>query len=345
MELKIDGQDFKNGEPVDFYFLFGSNYLATERFDIKTKPWYFPKKTEGTLQYNQAKKSYFGSTPAGWVLKDVSGKQYDYNKINNLNENPYNKDKYNLVIVKKGQGPQPKPQAPAQPKAQAPTKRTFETSDDDYFDDQVVEYIIVKNSIRYPELSGQDVDLRDKKDMFLTRNKGKLMYNSIGLGLTVGWWIVEGGKMTHDLTKFNVLNNQHFSIKTPNIQFLPSGNMTERMKQLKAAKERKAAEEAQEDQAAETNVTPIPCSQTAINLTDRVIYNKKEGIVTGFEIEYDDKTTQTVRCDENLLSITAGIEKNKSELYTKRNPGVVYATVVRAGKRSRRRKTRYGKKR
>ena len=123
--------------------------------------------------------------------------------------------------------------------------------------------------------------------------------------------------------------------------------MTERMKQVKAEKERKAAEEAQEDQDAK-NAIPIPCHETAINLNDRVKYGDKEGIVTGFEITYTDQTTQTVRCDDKLLSITAGIEKIKSDLFTKRNPGVVYAHVV-AGSRKRRKrknkKTRYGMER
>ena len=208
-----------------------------------------------------------------------------------------------------------------------------------------MEYLIVTHPTLYRQLSDQWVDLRSMKDIIDIQNKGELMCYNCG-SFASGWWIVEGGKMTHDLSKFNILNHSKFKPDKPNIQFLPSGNMTERMKQVKAVKERKAAEAAQEDQAAETTYTPIPCSQTPINLKDRVSYAGKEGIVTGFEITYTDQTTQTVRCDEKLLSITAGIQKNKSDLFTKRNPGVVYAQVV-AGSRKRRRKnrkTRYGKR-
>jgi hypothetical protein len=357
MELKLGNEVYKDGEQVDYHFLpsytYGK-YHGQKIGDINPKS--VPSVDSGTLQYKKGEKTFFSTTPAGWILKNTNGRVYNFNtEVNILNTNPVDKNKlFNIKLVKKEQvqsrqAVQPQavqPQA-VQPQALQPTVRTFSTIDDDYFDHQKVEYLILKNSTLYPQLSGQNVDLTLTKDMFFTKNKGELMWNPFSIAAKVGWWIVEGGKMTHDLSQFNILNNSYFITNKPNIQFLPSGNMTERMKRVKAEKERKAAEAAQEDQAAETNVTPIPCSQTAINLKDRVKYGVNEGVVTGFEITYDNTElkTQTVRCDENLFSITAGIEKNKSDLFTKRNPGVVYAHVVAGSrKRRRKRKTRHGMK-
>lgn len=334
MALKIDGKDFNNGEEVDYYLLFNMRYGPDRRFDVRVTPNSFYPKKEGILQYNQGG----WMSKAGWILKDKTGKtQYDYNKINFLNNNPFDVSKYNVQLFKKGQGPV-QAKVVAQP-APVKTVRTLSLGDDDYFNHQKVEYLIVTQPTLYPTLSGTRVDLTLTKDVFFTRNKGELMYNPISFAGTTWWWIVEGGKMTHDLSKFNILNNRPFTTNELNIQFLPSGNMTERMKKVKAEKERKAEEAAKEDQKAETTAEPIPCSQTAINLKDRVSYEGREGIVTGFEITYPNQRTQTVRCDDKLFSITAGIQKNKSDLFTKRNPGVVYAHVV-AGSRKRRRKNK-----
>jgi hypothetical protein len=344
MELKLGNEVYKDGEQVDYHFLpsytYGK-YNGQKIGDINPKS--VPSVDSGTLQYKKGEKSFFSTTPAGWILKNTNGRVYNFNtEVNILNTNPVDKNKlFNIKLVKKEQV---QPRQAVKPQAVQPTVRTLSTIDDDYFDHQKVEYLILKNSTLYPQLSGQNVDLRTTKDMFFTENKGELMWNPFSIA-KVGWWIVEGGKMTHDLSQYNILNNRYFTTNKPNIQFLPSGNMTERMKQVKAEKERKAAEATQEDQAAETNVTPIPCSQTAINLKDKVKYEGNEGVVTGFEITFTDQTTQTVRCDEKLLSITAGIEKNKSDLFTKRNPGVVYAHVVAGSRKKRKRKTRHGMKR
>ena len=336
MALTLGNEVYKDGEEVDYHFLPSYTYgkYHSLMFD-KIEPRSVPNVETGTLQYKQGEKTFWTTTPAGWILKNKNGGMYNFNtEVNILNTNPFDKNKrFNIKLVKKVQGQASKVVA------QAPvTVKTLSLGDDDYLNHQKVEYLIVTHPTLYRQLSNQWVDLRGMKDVFTIQNKGELICYDCG-SFARGWWIVEGGKMTHDLSKFNILNHSTFKPDKLNIQLLPSGNNTERMKQVKAEKERKAAEAAQEDQSAEKNVTPIPCSQTSINLNDRVFYNGKEGIVTGFEITYTDQTTQTVRCDANLFSITAGIEKNKSDLFTKRNPGVVYAHVV-AGSRKRKRKTK-----
>lgn len=347
MALTLGNEVYKDGEEVDYKFLPSYTYdmfHGKKIGDIDPKSVPNDMKT-GKLQYNQGLKTFWSTTPSGWILKNSTGKfQYDFNtEVNILNDKPFDKNKrFNILLLKKVQGPV-QAKVVAQPTAKVDTQspvntvKTLSLGDDDYFNYQKVEYLIVNHPTLYPTLSGTRVDLRGMKDVFDIQNKGELMYNPISFAGTVGWWIVEGGKMTHDLSKFNILNNRPFTTNKSNIQFLPSGNMTERMKQVKAEKERKSEEAAKEDQAEETNFTPIPCSQTTINLKDRVIYNFRKGTITGFEITYDENEpkTQTVRCDDELLSITAGIQKNKSDLFTKRNPGVVYAHVV-AGSRKRR---------
>lgn len=333
MALPLGNEVYTDGEQVDYHFLPSYTYgkYHSLMFD-KIEPRSVPNVETGTLQYKQGEKTFFSTTPAGWILKNKNGGVYNFNTdVNILNTNPFDKNKrFNIKLVKKVQRPV---QAPA--KVVAPvTVKTLSLGDDDYLNHQKVEYLIVTHPTLYRQLSNQWVDLRGMKDVFTIQNKGELFCYNCG-SLNRGWWIIEGGKMKYDLSQFNILNHSTFKPDKPNIQLLPSGNMTERMKQVKAEKERKAAEAVKEDQEAEKNVTPIPCSQTPINLNDKVKYGDKEGIVTGFEITYKDQTTQTVRCDANLFSITAG----------KRNPGVVYANVV-AGKRTRRkrknRKTRYG---
>ena len=337
--LPLGNEVYKDGEVVDYYSLSGYTHSRFQgiKMDLNNIKAASSGMFKGKLQFNQGG----WISKSGWILKDSSGKfQYDFNtEVNTLNDKPFDKNKSNILLLKKGPV-----QAPAKVVSpQSPVNTVYSTIDDDYFNHQKVEYLIVKNPTLNPQLSGQMVDLTLTKDVFFTRNTGELMYNPVSLVAKVGWWIVERGKMTHYLPDYNILNNRFFTTNKPNIQLLPSGNMTERMKQVKAEKERKAAEEAQEDQAVEKNVTPIPCSQTPINLKDSVLYNGKEGIVTGFEITYKDTTTQTVRCDDKLFSITAGIEKNKSDLFTKRNPGVVYAHVVAGSKR--RKRTKYRKHR
>lgn len=337
--LPLGNEVYKDGEVVDYYSLSGYTHSRFQgiKMDLNNIKAASSGMFKGKLQFNQGG----WISKSGWILKDSSGKfQYDFNtEVNTLNDKPFDKNKSNILLLKKGPV-----QAPAKVVSpQSPVNTVYSTIDDDYFNHQKVEYLIVKNPTLNPQLSGQMVDLTLTKDVFFTRNTGELMYNPVSLVAKVGWWIVERGKMTHYLPDYNILNNRFFTTNKPNIQLLPSGNMTERMKQVKAEKERKAAEEAQEDQAVEKNVTPIPCSQTPINLKDSVLYNGKEGIVTGFEITFTDKTTQTVRCDDKLFSITAGIEKNKSDLFTKRNPGVVYAHVVAGSKR--RKRTKYRKHR
>lgn len=347
--LPLGNVIYKDGEDVDYYSLSGYTHSRFQgiKMDLDNIKAASSGMFKGKLQFNQGG----WISKSGWILKDSSGKfQYDFNtEVNTLNDKPFDKNKSNILLLKKVQGPVQAPSQVVQTKPQAPTVKTYSTIDDDYFNHQKVEYLIVTHPTLYPQLSGKWVDLRFSneenkeviKDTYGTK-KGELMYNPVSLVAKVGWWIVERGKMTHYLPDYNILNNRFFTTNKPNIQLLPSGNNTERMKQVKAEKERKVAEAAQEDQEAEKNATPIPCLQTAINLKDSVLYNGKEGIVTGFEITYKDTTTQTVRCDDKLFSITAGIEKNKSDLFTKRNPGVVYAHVV-GGKR--RKRTKYRKHR
>ena len=338
MALKINGEDFKNGEGVDYYALKGYNDFHGKMIDPSdVKYGRFLKRT-GTLIYNQGG----WMSKAGWILKDGSGKfQYDFNtEVNILNDKPFDNTKHNIQLLKKG--PVQAPSQVVQTKPQAPTVKTYSTIDDDYFNHQKVEYLIVTHPTLYPQLSGKWVDLRFSneenkeviKDTYGTK-KGELMHNPVSLVAKPGWWIVERGKMTHYLDDYNVLNNRFFTTNKLNIQLLPSGNNTERMQKVKAEKERKAAEAAQEaeaaQKAAETNVTPIPCSQTKIKLDDRVKYGDREGIVTGVEITYPDQTKQTVQCDDTLVSITAGIEKNK------RNSGGTKRRKIKN------RKTRYGK--
>ena len=341
MALTLGNEVYKDGEEVEYKLLPSLTYgkfHGTKFGDIDSRS--VPNDVKaGKLQYKQGEKTFWSTTPDGWILKNKSNGVYNFNtEVNTLNDKPFDKNKRFNILLKKVQAPAKvvAPQAPV-------TVKTLSLGDDDYLNHQKVEYLIVTHPTLYRQLSNQWVDLRGMKDVFYIQNKGELFCYNCG-SLASGWWIIEGGKMTHDLAKFNILNHSTFKPDKLNIQLLPSGNMTERMKQVKAEKERKAAEAVQEDQDAKKNVTPIPCSQTPINLNDKVKYGDKEGIITGFEITYTDQTTQTVRCDEKLLSITAGIEKNKSDLFTKRNPGVVYAHVV-AGKRTRRkknRKTRYG---
>ena len=330
MALPLGNEIYKDGEEVDYYSLSGylHSRFHTIKLDLNNIKSASSGMFKGTLQFDKGG----WMSKSGWILKDSSGKfQYDFNtEVNTLNDKPFDKNKRtNILLLKKGPV-----QAKVMPQS---TVKTLSLGDDDYLHHQKVEYLIVTHPTLYGQLSNQWVDLRGMKDV--TKNRGELICYNCG-SFASGWWIVEGGKMTHDLSKFNILNHSTFKPDKPNIQLLPSGNNTERMKQVKAEKERKAAEAAQEDQDAEKNATPIPCSQTAINLNDTVKYGDKEGIVTGFEITYTDKTSQTVRCDANLFSITAGIEKHKSDLFTKRNPGVVYAHVV-GGKR--RKRTKYRK--
>jgi len=365
MELKLGNEIFNDKEVVEYYALNGYFHSRFQgiKLDLVNIKDASPVKRTGTLQFNPGG----WISKSGWILKDSLGTfKYDFNtEVNTLNDKPFDRNKSNILLLKKVQGPL---QAPANVVATKPivsTVKTFSTIDDDYFNNQKVEYYIVTHPTLYPELSGKWIDLRFSnednkeviKDTYGTK-KGELMYNPVSLVAKVGWWIVERGKMTHYLPDYNILNNRYFTTNKLNIQLLPSGNMTERMKQVKAEKERKAAEAVkekerkaaeatQEDQDVEKNATPILCSETAINLNDKVKYDKREGIVTGFEITYNDNTdpkTQTVRCDDKLFSITAGIEKIKSDLFTKRNPGVVYASVV-AGSRKRRRKRKTSKTR
>ena len=208
---------------------------------------------------------------------------------------------------------------------------------------------------------GKMIDLNDRNVTGLNPAYPATLEYSKGDWMTKPGWIIKTSTNKIPLNTVNVLNTKPYSANIFNVQLEESTFLTDRTRPLKEAKElkkkqeaeaalqeqqRKVTEEqqriAQEDQAAETNYIPIPCSQTPINLKDRVSYAGKEGIVTGFEITYTDQTTQTVRCDEKLFSITAGIQKNKSDLFTKRNPGVVYAQVVAGSRKRKNRKTRYG---
>jgi hypothetical protein len=199
------------------------------------------------------------------------------------------------------------------------------------------------------QLQGKMIDLNDKIVTGLNPKYPATLEYSKGNWMTKPEWFIRTSTNKFGLNSVNVLNDHPYVEGKYNIQFEDLDKEANQLKEAKESKQRKAIEEqqriAKEDQEAETNYTPIPCSQTPINLKDRVMYNGKEGVVTGFEITFGDQTKQMVPCDEKLFSITAGIEKNKSDLFTKRNPGVVYAHVV-AGSRKRKikRKTRYGKR-
>ena len=225
MALKINGEDFKNGEGVDYYALKGYNDFHGKMIDPSdVKYGRFLKRT-GTLIYNQGG----WMSKAGWILKDGSGKfQYDFNtEVNILNDKPFDNTKHNIQLLKKG--PVQAPSQVVQTKPQAPTVKTYSTIDDDYFNHQKVEYLIVTHPTLYPQLSGKWVDLRFSneenkeviKDTYGTK-KGELMHNPVSLVAKPGWWIVERGKMTHYLDDYNVLNNRFFTTNKLNIQLLPS---------------------------------------------------------------------------------------------------------------------------
>jgi hypothetical protein len=139
MQLNLGSENYLDGEKVEYYILKGVSNLHGQQVDLSQPSRdYSNVKRDGRLKYNKAG----WMSTAGWILNGWDSNntyQYDLNKVNILNNNPFNKDKINIQLKKTQQ---------SQPEQPVSTERTLLLGDDEYLNDQKIDYYIENNEER-----------------------------------------------------------------------------------------------------------------------------------------------------------------------------------------------------
>jgi len=150
---------------------------------------------------------------------------------------------------------------------------------------------------------------------------GKLIFED-------GKWFIQSGERKYsleNLTPSSALKLERSRTPTPRTIAIEEERERVRIEQQKKyqlERDEKLKKEAEEDRLAEIEYEKIPCSRAKVNIGNKVLYNEKNATVKDilYEIEYDNKDTEIVKCDENLINVTYAIQQNKDRLSRQRNP-------------------------